>query len=88
MSNDWFVYIIQCLDKSYYTGITNDLDERMKAHREGRGSKYVRSKGFSKLLVFKKFPSRSQALKFEYKIKQLPRGKKISAFSDQEAISL
>ena len=42
----WYVYILECQDGSFYTGVTNDVDARMKAHAEGKGSKYVYRKGF------------------------------------------
>ena len=38
MKKQWCVYILECGDGSYYTGISNDVDARMKAHAEGKGS--------------------------------------------------
>lgn len=76
----WFVYILECQDGSYYTGATNDIDQRMKAHAEGKGSKYVYKKGFKKLLRAKPCKNKSQACKEEYKIKQLPRNQKLNWF--------
>jgi putative endonuclease len=75
--NKWCVYILECLDGSYYTGITNDIEKRMKAHEKGNGSKYVVSRGFGRLLCSKDYPNKSSALKAEYKIKQLPKNKKL-----------
>jgi len=47
MKKQWYVYILECEDGSFYTGVTNDVDKRMKAHADGkRGSKYVYNKGF------------------------------------------
>ncbi|HIF72023.1 MAG TPA: hypothetical protein EYQ61_05670 [Dehalococcoidia bacterium] len=46
----WYVYILECSDGSFYTGATNDVERRMKQHKEGKGSKYVYQKGFRKLL--------------------------------------
>ena len=76
----WFVYILECLDGSFYTGITTDLDKRMIAHRSGNGSKYVKHKGFRQLLHSKACSNRSEASKFEYEIKQLPRNEKLNWF--------
>lgn len=70
--NIWFVYILQCKNNSLYTGVTNDLDKRMKTHESGKGSKYVKAKGFKQLLKFKEYKNRSEAQKAEYQIKQLP----------------
>lgn len=76
----WYVYILECQDGSYYTGITNDLEKRMKAHKEGKGSKYVKSKGFLGLLSSKACSSKSEAAKVEYEIKQLPKKEKLDFF--------
>lgn len=80
LQKSWFVYILECLDGSFYTGITNNLEKRMKIHKEGRGSKYVKRKGFSKLIISKEFPDKSSALKTEYQIKQLPKKEKLDYF--------
>ena len=39
-----YTYILKCKDGTLYTGWTNDLDKRVKAHNEGRGAKYTRSR--------------------------------------------
>lgn len=77
---NWYVYILECKDGSFYTGVTNDLERRMKVHSEGRGSKYVAIKGFGKLLKTKKCNDKSEACKIEYMIKHLPRSEKLAAF--------
>ena len=41
MKQKWFVYLLECLDGSYYVGVTTDVDKRMNAHAEGKGSRYV-----------------------------------------------
>ena len=80
MKNKWYVYILECGDGSFYTGVTTDVDKRMKAHAEGKGSKYVYNKGFRKLLFVKPCKDKSDAHKCEYEIKQLPREKKLGWF--------
>ena len=80
MEKQWFVYILECRDGSFYTGVTNDLDKRMKIHAEGKGSKYVCKKGFRKILRSKLCVDKSEACKCEYAIKQLPRNKKLKWF--------
>ena len=42
--SDWSVYVLECGDGSYYTGVTNDLPRRLEAHRAGTASKYTRSR--------------------------------------------
>lgn len=76
----WCVYILECLDGSYYTGITNDLQKRVEAHKSGKGSKYVASRGFCRVIASKEYMGKSDALKAEYKIKQLPKEEKIRFF--------
>ncbi len=76
----WFVYILECQDSSLYTGITNDIEKRMKVHQSGKGSKYVAQKRFKRLLHTIKAIDKIDAAKMEYKIKQLQREDKITFF--------
>jgi len=77
----WLVYIIECLDGSFYTGVSNDLDARVEMHKSGKGSKYVYRKGFKRVLRFRICCDKSEACKFEYEIKQLPRSEKLLWFN-------
>jgi putative endonuclease len=77
---DWYVYILECCDGSFYTGVTNDIDSRMIAHANGNGSKYVARKGFKELLKTKKCENKSDACKCEYYIKQLSKYDKLDWF--------
>jgi len=79
-TKQWFVYILECHNDSLYTGITNDLEKRMLTHKSGKGSKYVRAKGFKKLLHAISTTNKSEAAKMEYQIKQLERNDKITFF--------
>ncbi|MBT3297893.1 GIY-YIG nuclease family protein [archaeon] len=76
----WYVYILECKDESLYTGITNNIQKRMEAHKNGKGSKYVKWKKFDRLLHSIKVSDKSEAAKLEYKIKQLDRNDKITFF--------
>ena len=82
MEKPWFVYILECHDGSFYVGVTNDLRKRMKIHAEGKGSKYVRNRGFKKLLRTKECLSRSDAQKIEYQIKKLQKWDKLNWFDN------
>jgi len=73
----WFIYILQCNDNSLYTGVTNDLDRRIAAHNDGTGAKYTKGRGPVRLLYSEESPSRSDAQKREYSIKQLSRAEKV-----------
>lgn len=78
--SDWFVYILECMDGSFYTGVSNNIKKRMETHKKGTGSKYVKSKGFKKLLYFKKCKDKSHACKCEYNVKQLSKFEKLDWF--------
>ena len=81
MGKKWFVYLLECFDGSYYTGVTNDVDKRMNAHAEGKGSKYVYGKGFKRLIAAIPCKNKSEACKAEYKIKKLHRKEKLEFFN-------
>ena len=78
----WCVYLLECLDGSYYTGVTNDLRKRMNAHKSGKGSKYVRRKGFGHLIAARACNNKSDAFRAEYVIKQMLRKEKPSFFEE------
>jgi len=80
MEKFWFVYLLECQDGSFYTGVTNDLNKRMKIHAEGKGSKYVRQKRFKKLLRAKECENKSVAQKAECQIKKLHKWDKLDYF--------
>ena len=75
-SVDWFVYILKCQDGSLYTGITNDLERRLKMHNNGKASRYTRIRRPVVLLYHETCASRTQALVRECAVKALPRVKK------------
>ena len=76
----WFVYLLECKDGSFYCGISNDINKRMEAHSNRKGSKYVRNKGFKKLIASKECSDKSEASKEEYRIKQLNHNGKLECF--------
>ena len=76
--NTWYMYVLSCSDKSYYCGITTDLDRRLKEHNTTKkGAKYTRSRRPSVLLFFEEYDSRSAASKAESAFKKLTRRKKM-----------
>jgi len=66
----WYLYLIECVDGSIYTGITVDVEARYAAHLKGTGARYTRSHPPARLLGFETHPDRSSASKAEYRIKQ------------------
>jgi putative endonuclease len=75
-ASNHYVYIVECIDGTLYTGYTIDIDRRLEEHNSGTGAKYTRGRYPVKLKYQESFGSRSQAQKREYQIKQLPRKKK------------
>ena len=72
-----YVYILECADGSLYTGWTNDIDKRLKAHNDGTASKYTRSRRPVRLYYLEKCADKSTALKREMAIKKMPRCRKM-----------
>jgi Predicted endonuclease containing a URI domain len=74
----WQVYILQCADKTLYTGITVDLARRLQEHNTSKlGAKYTKSRRPVKIVYAKKFRNRSAASVAESKIKKMSRVEKI-----------
>jgi putative endonuclease len=76
-SQEWFVYLIECGDKSWYCGIATDVNARLAAHNAGKGAKYTRGRG-PLALVWRstKALSHGDALRLERKIKRMTRVQK------------
>jgi putative endonuclease len=80
----WVVYLVRCSDKSLYCGISNDLKNRLIEHNSGKGAKYTRSRRPVEPVGVTSEMTKSEALKLEYRIKQLPANRKIAELSRQE----
>ena len=70
-------YILRCADGTLYTGWTNDLERRLQAHNAGMGAKYTRPRRPVTLVYKETFPTKQQAMRREWEIKQLSRPKKL-----------
>lgn len=73
---NWLVYIILCSDNSLYTGITTDINRRLRQHANGSGAKYFRGRHPLKVVYFENDHSRSSAAKRESQIKAMNRADK------------
>lgn len=71
------VYILECADKSLYTGITTDVARRFKEHKEKIGSHYTNAKKAVRIAYTEEHPDRSSASKREAEIKSWSRKKKL-----------
>lgn len=82
MESIWYLYILRCGDGTLYTGITNDVEKRLKAHRAGKGAKYTRSRGPLELVYREECGTHSDALRREWAVKQLTREQKEKLIGD------
>ncbi len=70
------MYLLECADGSLYCGWTNHLEERVRAHNEGRGAKYTKSRRPVTLVYYEEFATKQEAMQREWAVKQLDRRKK------------
>lgn len=75
-ANDWCVYLVECRDGSYYCGITNNLQNRLQAHNEGKGAKYTAGRRPVRLVASRHGLTRSSAAKLEAEVKKRPKKEK------------
>ncbi|EOS73804.1 hypothetical protein C817_04921 [Dorea sp. 5-2] len=68
-----YTYILRCRDGTLYTGWTNDIEKRVKAHNEGKGAKYTKARLPVKLVYSEAFETKTEAMKREYAIKRMRR---------------
>ena len=80
----WVAYLVRCSDKSLYCGISNDVKNRLIEHNSGKGAKYTRSRRPVELVGVSSELTKSEALKLEYRIKQLPADRKITELKRKE----
>lgn len=74
-----YTYMVKCSDDSLYTGWTNGLQKRLKAHNEGQnGAKYTKLKRPVELVYYEGFATKEEAMRREYQIKQLTRKQKLA----------
>lgn len=76
MEEKSYVYMIRCGNGSLYTGWTNDLGRRIRAHRTGKGAKYTRGFGAKGIVYLERLEDKSAALRREAQLKALPKARK------------
>jgi putative endonuclease len=74
----WYVYVVQCSDHTFYTGIAKDLEKRMMEHNtnDRLGARYTKSRRPVQLVYVEEAENRSAATKRELQIKQFTKKKK------------
>jgi len=77
----WYLYIVECRDGSFYTGISPDVERRVTDHNSGKGARYTRGRGPVILRYQETLQSRSAALKREIQVKKMNRSEKMALIS-------
>ena len=76
MDKKFYTYIIQTENNKLYCGYTDDVEKRFQKHIEGTASKFTRANKPLKIVYTKEFETKQEAMKEEYRIKQLSRSEK------------
>ena len=79
-----YTYIVRCADGTLYTGWTNDLKKRIKAHNDGKGAKYTRGRGPLRLVYRESCENHTRALQREIEVKKLTRAQKDALIARKE----
>ncbi len=78
----WFVYIIECSDGRFYTGVTDNIEQRFLRHKSGQGGSFTSRFGAQRLLYYEKFSVRRDAFRRERQLKGWTRRKKLALIHD------
>ena len=81
----YWVYMVRCVDDTLYTGITDNLERRIKTHNSGKGAKYTRGRGPVVLVYQEACADKPEALRRELAIKQMSRREKLCLLEAPEA---
>lgn len=82
----WFLYILRCCNDTFYTGVTKDLERRVKMHNDGKASKYTRVRRPVQLIYYEDCSSHAQALVRECAVKALSRKEKEALVSSRQTL--
>ena len=72
-----YTYILECGDKTLYTGWTTDLEKRFLAHEAGKGAKYTKGRRPLKLVYWEAYETKKEAMSREAAIKKMSRKEKL-----------
>lgn len=81
-----YAYILECKDGTYYTGWTNNLEKRLKAHNDGKGAKYTKARLPVSLIYYEEFQTKEEAMRREYAIKHMAREEKCRLISSDDTL--
>ena len=79
----YITYIVECADRTLYTGWTNNLKKRIEKHNSGEGAKYTRSRRPVRLVYFELHATKEEAMQREYAIKKLSRMQKLELIHEK-----
>ena len=79
----WYMYILECCDGRFYTGMTNNVQKRLSEHKSGKGGKFTRSFGVNKLLYKEEYATKQEAMKREAQVKGLTKKQKIALVKEK-----
>ncbi len=74
----WYVYIVECCNGTFYTGITDNIEKRIKKHNSGKGAYYTKVRAPVKLIYQEALTSKSEAFTREQQIKRWSKAKKLA----------
>jgi len=83
MRESWMTYLLLCADGKLYCGVTNDMGKRLDAHNRGVASRFTRARLPVKLLATSRAMGKAEAFRLEYRIKRLPKDKKLAALTSK-----
>jgi predicted GIY-YIG superfamily endonuclease len=81
----YYVYIIVCMDGSFYTGYTKNIDARIRLHESGKGARYTKMHKPLKVAYFELFNSRAQAMKREKEVKTMTHQQKLKLIKSRNS---
>ena len=81
----FYVYIIQCMDGSFYTGYTRNIDARARLHASGKGARYTRVHKPQKVAYVELCDSRAKAMKRERELKKMTHQQKLNLINSRDA---
>jgi putative endonuclease len=80
----YYVYVILCIDGSFYTGYTKNMHARMRLHVSGKGARYTRIHKPQKVAYYELFDSRVRAMRREKQLKKMTHQQKLSLISSRD----
>lgn len=84
MSESWMTYLLLCADGKIYCGVTNDMEKRLDAHNRGIASRFTRARLPVTLLATSRAMGKAEAFRLEYRIKRLPKIKKLAELTSAQ----